>query len=276
MRNVDDFSNNLVLGQATSYASQYDPGLLCPFPRQLKRDEIGIGEALPFSGCDIWNAYEVSWLSSCGVPQVALARFYFDCCSPFLIESKSFKLYLNSFNQTRLQNAETLRQYLIADLSAVGGAPVDVELFSLDEGPARLDRLPGICIDNLDIEIDVYQLDPRLLQVDESCLVSESLHSHLLKSNCLVTSQPDWGSILIDYTGPQIHPESLLRYLVSFREHNEFHEQCVERIFVDLQRCCRMEQLTVQAWYTRRGGLDINPFRTNCEQSPRLLRLLRQ
>jgi 7-cyano-7-deazaguanine reductase len=273
---VNDFSQNILLGQATSYVSEYDPALLCPFPRQLKRDEIGIGEALPFTGCDIWNAYEVSWLSRRGVPQVALARFFFDCSSPFLIESKSLKLYLNSFNQTRLQSADALRQCLIADLSAAGGAPVDVEILSLDEGPARLDCLPGVCIDSLDIEIDSYQLNARLLQVDESCRVSESLHSHLLKSNCLVTSQPDWGSVLIDYTGPQLQHESLLRYLVSFREHNEFHEQCVERIFVDLLRCCQMEQLSVQAWYTRRGGLDINPFRTNCEQSPRLLRLPRQ
>ena len=272
----NDFPPNLPLGQKSAYLSQYDPSLLCPFPRQLKREEIGINGTLPFLGVDIWNGYELSWLGEKGLPRVALGRFSFDCRSPFLIESKSFKLYLNSFNQTRLKSINDLRQHLSTDLSAACGATVEVELFSLDEAPAQLESLPGICIDSLDIAIDSYQLNPRLLQAENHCRVSESLHTHLLKSNCLVTNQPDWGSLLIDYCGPQINRESLLRYLISFREHNEFHEQCVERIFTDVHRYCRPEKLSVQAWYTRRGGLDINPFRTNCGQSPRFIRLLRQ
>jgi len=273
---TNDFPPNLPLGQKSAYLSQYDPSLLCPFPRQLKREEIGINGTLPFLGVDIWNGYELSWLGGRGLPRVALGRFSFDCRSPFLIESKSFKLYLNSFNQTRLKSVDELRQRLSNDLSAACGATVEVELFSLDEAPAQFESLPGICIDSLDIAIDSYQLNPRLLQAENHCRVSESLHTHLLKSNCLVTNQPDWGSLLIDYCGPQINRENLLRYLISFREHNEFHEQCVERIFTDVHRYCRPEKLSVQAWYTRRGGLDINPFRTNCGQSPRVIRLLRQ
>jgi len=273
---TNDFPPNLPLGQKSAYLSQYDPSLLCPFPRQLKREEIGINGTLPFLGVDIWNGYELSWLGERGLPRVALGRFSFDCRSPCLIESKSFKLYLNSFNQTRLKSVDELRQRLSTDLSAACGATVEVELFSLDEAPAQFESLPGICIDSLDIAIDSYQLNPRLLQAENHCRVSESLHTHLLKSNCLVTNQPDWGSLLIDYCGPQINRENLLRYLISFREHNEFHEQCVERIFTDVHRYCRPEKLSVQAWYTRRGGLDINPFRTNCGQSPRVIRLLRQ
>jgi 7-cyano-7-deazaguanine reductase len=273
---LNDYTNNTPLGKTTEYVSQYDPALLCPFPRQLKRDELGLTGELPFTGCDLWNGYELSWLNNKGMPQVAMAIFTFSCESPSLIESKSFKLYLNSFNQTRVDSWQELRQRLVTDLSSASGAPVEAKLFSLGEADHQLSRLPGDCLDDLDIEIDSYELTPEKLRADSSDSVSESLHSHLLKSNCLVTSQPDWGSLLIEYTGPQIDREALLRYLISFRQHNEFHEQCVERIFVDLQRFCQPQQLSVQAWYTRRGGLDINPFRTNCDKEPLLLRLVRQ
>jgi 7-cyano-7-deazaguanine reductase len=273
---MDDYTEKTPLGKTSAYVSEYAPELLCPFPRQLKRDEIGVVDGLPFSGFDLWNAYELSWLNGKGLPRVAVARFFFACDSPSLIESKSFKLYLNSFNQTRLASWDELRQRLQEDLSAASGAAVEVELMSLAEADHQLARLPGDCLDELDIEIDNYQLHPEGLRADRQDKVSEILHTHLLKSNCLVTNQPDWGSLLIEYRGPKIEREALLRYLVSFRQHNEFHEQCVERIFVDLQLYCQPQQLTVQAWYTRRGGLDINPFRTNCDKKPLVLRLVRQ
>ncbi|WP_020677146.1 NADPH-dependent 7-cyano-7-deazaguanine reductase QueF [Geopsychrobacter electrodiphilus] len=273
---MSDYPNNIPLGKATAYISQYDPALLCPFPRQVKRDEIGVEGSLPFSGGDLWNGYELSWLNLKGMPQVAMARFFFACESPFLIESKSFKLYLNSFNQTSIDSWDKVQRTLTTDLSAVSGAPVRVELLRLSTAGSQLDSLPGDCLDDLDLHIDNYQLQPAGLKADADNQVSEILHSHLLKSNCLVTNQPDWGSILIEYSGARIDREALLRYLISFRQHNEFHEQCVERIFVDLQRTCRPRELSVQAWYTRRGGLDINPFRTNCCHEPRILRLVRQ
>jgi 7-cyano-7-deazaguanine reductase len=273
---LDDYTINIPLGKASAYVSRYDPTLLCPFPRQVKRNEIGVVGDLPFSGIDLWNGYELSWLNSNGMPQVAMARFSFACESPFLIESKSFKLYLNSFNQTHLNSRDELKKRLQADLSVASGGLVEVELMTLAEAEHLLDQLPGDCLDNLDIEIDNYQLQPEGLCADQNDQISEILHSHLLKSNCLVTNQPDWGSLLIEYAGPRIDREALLRYLISFRQHNEFHEQCVERIFVDLQRYCQPQKLSVQAWYTRRGGLDINPFRTNCGQKPRLVRLVRQ
>lgn len=273
---MNDYSAKTLLGQATAYASQYDPQLLCPFPRQVKRDEIGVTAGLPFSGVDLWNGYELSWLNAEGLPQVAMAVFAFPCTSPYLIESKSFKLYLNSFNQTRISSWPEVAKRMQADLSAVSGGEVEVKLIALDEVPIQLVGLPGTNIDRQRLAITSYQLDPQILRADPSREVSEQLHSHLLKSNCLVTRQPDWGSVLIDYRGPRIDRAALLRYLVSFREHNEFHEQCVERIFTDLLRFCQSAALSVQAWYTRRGGLDINPFRTNCENEPLRVRLVRQ
>ncbi|MCF6177806.1 MAG: NADPH-dependent 7-cyano-7-deazaguanine reductase QueF [Geopsychrobacter sp.] len=273
---MNDYSQHIPLGKATAYVSQYDPTLLCPFPRQLKRTEIGVSKPLPFSGTDLWNGYELSWLNSRGLPQVAMARFFFDCESPFLIESKSFKLYLNSFNQTALNSWTVMQQTLVTDLSVASGRPVGVELMTLDDAEPRLSVLPGDCLDDLDLPLDNYQLQPAGLKADADSPVAEILHSHLLKSNCLVTNQPDWGSVLIEYRGARIDREALLRYLISFRQHNEFHEQCVERIFVDIKRYCQPQELSVQAWYTRRGGLDINPFRTNCAREPRLLRLVRQ
>jgi 7-cyano-7-deazaguanine reductase len=276
---MNDFTEQSPLGKATIYTSEYDPGLLCPIPRSLKRDEIGLPKKLPFHGVDVWNAYEMSWLTPQGKPVVAMGEFRIPCESPNLIESKSLKLYLNSFNQTRFDDFESVRALLSQDLGGAAGTPADIRLVSAAEFAAEeFSSLPGECIDDLDIEIEGYSLAPDLLEAASNTQqqVAETLHSHLLKSNCLVTSQPDWGSVLIDYQGAKIDREALLRYLISFRQHNEFHEQCVERIFVDLMRFCQPRKLTVYARYTRRGGLDINPYRSNFDYEVENLRLARQ
>ncbi|MDE2427949.1 MAG: NADPH-dependent 7-cyano-7-deazaguanine reductase QueF [Burkholderiales bacterium] len=254
-----------LLGKAATYQSEYDASLLFPIPRSGKRAEIGIGATLPFFGVDIWNAYEVSWLNLRGKPQIAIATVMVPADSPNIIESKSFKLYLNSFNQTRLADTEELLRVLRQDLSAGFGATVQVSL-NLPEnfGTLRLQEPEGVLLDRLDIDVDTYTPNPAILRAEQGAApVEETLVSNLLKSNCLVTGQPDWGSVQIHYVGPAIDQESLLRYLIGFRDHNEFHEQCVERIFVDIMQYCRPQKLSVYARYTRRGGLDINPWRSN-------------
>ncbi|WP_324032266.1 NADPH-dependent 7-cyano-7-deazaguanine reductase QueF [Aeromonas caviae] len=267
----------LSLGQQSAYISQYTPSLLQPVPRSLNRDDLGLRGELPFQGGDVWTLYELSWLNAKGKPVVAIGEVFVPATSPNLIESKSFKLYLNSFNQTRCDSLEAVQALLVQDLSGCAGAPVSVTLFTLDQAPHQIAQLPGECIDSLDIEVDGYEFDETLLQGAAGReIVEETLHSHLLKSNCLVTSQPDWGSVVIHYRGPRLDREKLLRYLISFRQHNEFHEQCIERIFTDLKHFCDPEQLTVHARYTRRGGLDINPFRSDWEPVPANLRLIRQ
>ncbi|MBL0547639.1 NADPH-dependent 7-cyano-7-deazaguanine reductase QueF [Aeromonas caviae] len=267
----------LSLGQQSAYISQYTPSLLQPVPRSLNRDDLGLRGELPFQGCDVWTLYELSWLNAKGKPVVAIGEVFVPATSPNLIESKSFKLYLNSFNQTRCDSLEAVQALLVQDLSGCAGAPVSVTLFTLDQAPHQIAQLPGECIDSLDIEVDGYEFDETLLQGAAGReIVEETLHSHLLKSNCLVTSQPDWGSVVIHYRGPRLDREKLLRYLISFRQHNEFHEQCIERIFTDLKHFCAPEKLTVHARYTRRGGLDINPFRSDWEPVPANLRLIRQ
>ncbi len=275
---MNDLESNLPLGKPTAYRDEYDAGLLCPFPRAPKRAELGLEGGLPFQGFDLWNAYELSWLDARGKPVVGLAEFRFPCVSPFLIESKSFKLYLNSFNQTRFAGEADIAATLERDLSRASGTAVSVRLFPATGGDTAFGTLPGHCLDALDVDIDCYDYAPALL-AGAACLemmVEETLHSHLLKSNCLVTRQPDWASVLIRYRGPAIDHAALLRYLVSFRRHSEFHEQCVERIFTDLLNHCRPERLTVYARYTRRGGLDINPFRSNFETDIPNWRLVRQ
>ncbi len=268
------------LGKTSAYRTDYAPELLFPIPRQGKRDELGLKGTLPFFGVDIWNGYELSWLNMRGKPQVAVARFTIPADSPNLIESKSFKLYLNSFNQTKLAGPDALKMLLQQDLSAAAGASVHVTL-TMQEDFARLEmgELEGQLLDRLDIDVDNYSPQPETLKANfDELPVEETLVSHLLKSNCLVTGQPDWGSVQISYYGPQIDQESLLKYLIGFREHNEFHEQCVERIFTDILRQCKPQHLTVYARYTRRGGLDINPWRTNFSsaQRPSNLRNARQ
>ncbi|WP_426167923.1 NADPH-dependent 7-cyano-7-deazaguanine reductase QueF [Pseudoduganella sp. R-31] len=268
------------LGKTSAYRTDYAPELLFPIPRQGKRDELGLTGTLPFFGVDIWNGYELSWLNMRGKPQVAVARFTIPADSPNLIESKSFKLYLNSFNQTRLAGPDALKMLLQQDLSAAAGASVHVTL-TMQEDFQKLEmgELEGQLLDRLDIDVDNYSPQPETLKANfDELPVEETLVSHLLKSNCLVTGQPDWGSVQISYYGPQIDQESLLKYLIGFREHNEFHEQCVERIFTDILRQCKPQHLTVYARYTRRGGLDINPWRTNFSsaQRPSNLRNARQ
>lgn len=253
------------LGKTASYTTQYDASLLFPIPRADKRQEIGISTSLPFFGMDIWNAYEVSWLNLRGKPQVAIATMMVPADSTNIIESKSFKLYLNSFNQTRLADADALLSLLRADLSTGFGATVQVSLLMQEDFcKLSMQELDGILLDRLDIEVDSYAPNPSILKSDEQVApVEETLVSHLLKSNCLVTGQPDWGSVQIRYIGAPIDQESLLKYLIGFREHNEFHEQCVERIFTDIMQYCKPQKLSVYARYTRRGGLDINPWRSN-------------
>jgi 7-cyano-7-deazaguanine reductase len=267
------------LGKSSTYQTQYAPELLFPIARQGKRDELALAGTLPFFGVDIWNAYELSWLNLRGKPQVAIATVTAPADSPNIIESKSFKLYLNSFNQTRLADSEALLALLRADLSNGFGAPVQVAL-TLQEhfSTLKMGELDGVLLDRLDLDIDLYTPSPALLSAShERAPVEEKLVSHLLKSNCLVTGQPDWASVQVHYVGPQIDQEGLLRYLIGFREHNEFHEQCVERIFVDILRQCKPQKLAVYARYTRRGGLDINPWRCNFSSArPPNLRNARQ
>ncbi len=269
------------LGKTSAYQSQYAPELLFPIPRLQKREEIGLGagKTLPFFGVDIWNAYELSWLNMRGKPQVAIATITAPADSPNIVESKSFKLYLNSFNQTRLAGTDALAELLRQDLSAAFGAPVHVTITTPDAfGSLAMGELEGSLLDRLDVEIDQYVPSPELLSANQTeAPVEETLVSHLLKSNCLVTGQPDWGTVQIRYVGPQIDQEGLLKYLIGFREHNEFHEQCVERIFMDVLRQCKPTKLAVYARYTRRGGLDINPWRANFSTGkPSNLRTARQ
>lgn len=279
MNYQDKSLSALKLGQNTEYKSQYDASLLQPVPRRLNREGLGIVEQQPFNqGADVWTCYELSWLNSNGLPQVAIADVEIDFKSENLIESKSFKLYLNSFNQTKFASIEEVEQTLTRDLSQCASGQVSVRTHKLaDYTNQPIVSFAGECIDEQEIQIESYTfLNQHLENVAEDEIVEETLVSHLLKSNCLITSQPDWGSVQIHYVGKRLNREKLLRYLVSFREHNEFHEQCVERIFTDLMQFAKPEKLTVYARYTRRGGLDINPFRSNFESIPVNLRMARQ
>lgn len=270
---------HLNLGQPTAYPTQYDASLLQAVPRQLNRTPIGLAEnmPLPFHGDDIWHGYELSWLNNQGLPQVAVAEFRVPATSVNLIESKSFKLYLNSFNDSRWASWQAVREQLQHDLSDCAQAPVSVVLSTVQQAQRKaFGDLPGHCIDGQSIQIDTYDYDASLLKISSNDIVEETLHSHLLKSNCLITNQPDWGSVLIRYRGPAVDHAALLRYIVSFRHHNEFHEQCVERLYMDIKKRLQPEQLTVYARYTRRGGLDINPFRSDFEPTPESVRLSRQ
>ena len=267
------------LGKTASYIDQYDASLLFPIPRAAKRAVLGVAGSLPFFGADMWTAFALSWLNLRGKPQIALAHITVPCESPNIVESKSFKLYLNSFNNTRFADARDVRERIRADISSATGSGIGIKTI----GPELFDREPihemdGLNLDRLDVECIHFSPAPELLfaEYDEPP-VQETLTSNLLKSNCLVTGQPDWGSVQITYSGPQINQEGLLQYLVSFRHHNEFHEQCVERIFMDIWARCKPIKLTVYARYTRRGGLDINPFRcSHPAQLPLNVRTARQ
>ena len=279
MNYQDKSLSALKLGQNTEYKSQYDASLLQAVPRRLNREGLRIVEQQPFNqGADVWTCYELSWLNPHGLPQVAIADVEIDFKSENLIESKSFNLYLNSFNQTKFASIEEVEQTLTRDLSQCASGQVSVRIHKLaDYTNQPIVNFSGECIDEQEIQIESYTFSNQHLEnVAEDEIVEETLVSHLLKSNCLITSQPDWGSVQIHYIGKRLNREKLLRYLVSFREHNEFHEQCVERIFTDLMQFAKPEKLTVYARYTRRGGLDINPFRSNFERVPVNLRMARQ
>ncbi len=247
------------LGREVGYPDRYDPGLLCPIPRATGRAVLGLGGPLPFAGHDRWQAYELSWLDAAGKPQVATGTFLVPADSPCLVESKSLKLYLNSCNGARFADAEAFRARVAADLSQAAGAAVTVAF-----GLPAFAAVPGESIDALDVAVDPRAgPDPGLLHADAGATTDEVLCSALLKSNCPVTGQPDWADVSIAYSGPRIDRAGLLRYLVGFRDHAEFHEQCVERIFRDVSARCAPRRLSVEARYTRRGGLDINPWRAS-------------
>jgi len=258
-------SSGSPLGKSTAYVNEYNPHLLFSIPRSEKRVELGITNAPPFFGMDVWTAYEISWLNLRGKPQVAIATFFVPADSPNIVESKSLKLYLNSLNQSRIAGPEALLELMSTDLSFAFGAPVQIKLtLSGDFAQLKMAELDGHLIDRLDIEVDTYSPNKSLLRADKaSPPIDEKLVSHLLKSNCPVTNQPDWASIQIQYVGPAIDQEGLLKYLIGFRLHQGFHEHCVEQIFMDLLKECSPSKLLVLARYTRRGGIDINPWRSN-------------
>ncbi|CRI58103.1 NADPH-dependent 7-cyano-7-deazaguanine reductase QueF [Pseudomonas sp. CCOS 191] len=267
------------LGKSSEYVATYTPSLLFPIPRLAKWAELGLsGDALPWQGVDFWNCFELSWLLPSGKPVVAIGEFAIPCDSPNIIESKSFKLYLNSLNQTVFASVAELQACLVKDLSAAAGKPVAVKVSTLAEVEGQgVTALPGQCIDALDVSISNYeQPQPELLRCAADRVVEETVHSHLLKSNCPVTGQPDWGSVVVEYKGRALDHASLLTYLISFRQHADFHEQCVERIYLDLKNLLKPEHLTVYARYVRRGGLDINPYRSTGAINPQNLRLVRQ
>jgi 7-cyano-7-deazaguanine reductase len=267
------------LGLTSSYDPHYNPERLFPISRASKRVEIGIDPAkLPFFGFDCWNHYEVSWLNEKGKPVVAMAEIIYNCTTTYIIESKSLKLYFNSFNNSAFKDNEDVRRTIEQDLVQRVEGNVEVRLMALkDKEFSQIQPLIGKSLDELDITCSDYLVKPDYLTTKQQ-QVEEILYSDLLKSNCLVTNQPDWGSVQIAYTGRQINHEGLLQYIVSFRNHNEFHEQCIERIFVDIMNHCKPEKLTVYGRYTRRGGLDINPFRSTEECIAKGLntRLIRQ
>ncbi|MSQ65100.1 MAG: NADPH-dependent 7-cyano-7-deazaguanine reductase QueF [Limnohabitans sp.] len=274
-----------LLGKATGYADQYDASFLYPLPRAAQRAEISITGRPLFLGADVWTVYELSWLNLRGKPQIAMGRLIVPCESTHLVESKSLKLYLNSFNNTRFSSLGEVKTTMQQDLSAAvwhGGvvqAGIGVQLLTSEQfGAEKILEMPGVNLDRLDLDCSHYQPAPELLSAaTHEQPVTETLTSHLLKSNCLVTGQPDWGSVSVSYSGPQIDQAGLLQYIVSFRNHNEFHEHCVERIYMDILTRCKPAKLSVQARYTRRGGVDINPWRSSHPQPmPVQIRTARQ
>jgi 7-cyano-7-deazaguanine reductase len=265
------------LGRQTEYPDEYSPKLLFAIARAENRAALGLSCELPFGGVDIWNAWELTWLAGTGQPRVATAEIRVPADSPNIVESKSLKLYLNSFSMSRYASIEEVRSAISHDLSRCTGGDVAVNLYaaSATEGSAS-ESLPGDCIDDLEVSCDSWQVDAKLLEADAADVVRESLHSHILRSLCPVTSQPDSGSLLISYEGPKIDRASLLRYIASFRQHMDFHEACVERMFMEISARCGISRLSVYARYQRRGGIDINPFRSNFESDVNNSRLWRQ
>ncbi|MBT8102245.1 MAG: NADPH-dependent 7-cyano-7-deazaguanine reductase QueF [Gammaproteobacteria bacterium] len=270
-------NRKLPLGQDTGYPHNYAPDLLFPIARADSREALGLSGDLPFRGVDIWNAWELTWLGEGDLPAVATAEIVVPADSPHIVESKSLKLYLNSFAMSRFATPAEVEATIASDLSACAGGDVTVSVSPVARTEVRtVARLAGSCLDAMAVRCKAWHVDADLLRADSHTIVSEDLHSHLLRSLCPVTSQPDIGSLQISYRGPQIDRASLLRYIVSYRQHGDFHESCVERMFLDLMSRCEPETLTVHARYQRRGGLDINPFRSNTDERPINLRLWRQ
>jgi 7-cyano-7-deazaguanine reductase len=268
--------NKIPLGRDTEYPQEYAPGVLYAVPRSESRERLGIGGELPFAGRDLWNAWELTWLDGHGKPVTGTATFTFDAASPSIVESKSLKLYLGSFAMSRFDDHAMLAGTIAGDLGEVSGADVDVEIHTgADAGDSGISEMPGTCVDDLALKKLPETVDADLLLAPGEH-VTDTLHSHLLRSLCPVTSQPDIGSVMMHYRGPRIVPESFLAYVVSFRQHQDFHEACVERMFLDIKRRCRPDVLTVYARYNRRGGIDINPFRSDFEDEPANFRLWRQ
>lgn len=265
------------LGKATDYPQLYEPGLLCPIPRANAREALGIAKKQPFSGVDTWNAWELTWLGPARRPEVATGVIRMAADTRNLIESKSLKLYLNSLAMTEFASLQEVEAVIGRDLSHAADGLVTVHLTPVSRSESgAASRLPGYCLDHLDVGCDTWNVQPDYLQVDAGVTIREDLYSHLLRSLCPVTGQPDAGSLHISYCGPRIDHEGLLKYIVSYRQHEDFHEACIERIYVDILERCGPADLTVSAFYQRRGGIDINPFRSNFEQPPRSLRLWRQ
>ena len=269
---------DIPLGKPTDYAETYAPELLAPMSRAAARQAIGISGALPFAGEDCWNGYEFSWLGPRGAPTAAALRFTIDADSPNFVESKSLKLYLNAFAQTRFGDWDEVANRLRLDLTASFGSKVTLQLLPLAALPVADDRLPGQSLDTLDAEISRYERAPELLACDRRGLsvADEAWHTHLFRSLCPVTRQPDWASVLVRYSGPAIDPVALWRYLISYRRHPAFHETTIEQIFLDLRQRCGCTALTVAGFFQRRGGLDINPVRTDALFAPLHYRLPRQ
>lgn len=265
------------LGQATSHPDTYLPEVLWPIPRADSREPLGLTGDLPFRGADIWNAWELTWLGEGGLPAVATARITVPADSPNIVESKSLKLYLNSFSMSRFSSSIEVAETIGRDLSACVGSRTKIDVTTVMNSEARtVSRLAGTCLDSMDVTCTDWEVDAGLLLADSATIVTEDLHTHLLRSLCPVTSQPDIGSLQISYRGPKIDRASLLRYVVSYRQHNDFHESCVERMFVDVMSRCAPDELSIHARYQRRGGIDINPFRSSTKERPRNLRLWRQ
>jgi 7-cyano-7-deazaguanine reductase len=271
-------ASEIPLGKQTDYVDTYTPSLLHPINREDARAQMGVVEPLPFSGEDVWWCYELSWLDESGKPHVAALQISVPCNSTCIVESKSVKLYLNSFTQSRFNNKADVLKTLNSDLSLAFRSPLMIQLFELNQLPPIAEHLPGICLDGLDVEIDRYEVDPDLLTVEdgEERMVKETLHCNLFRSLCPVTGQPDFATVFVQYLGRPIVRASLLKYLVSYRCHQAFHEATIEQIFVDILRSCRPEQLSVTGRFLRRGGIDINPFRSNMEDATDNLRLARQ
>jgi 7-cyano-7-deazaguanine reductase len=256
------------LGHATGYPDTYDPAQLFTVPRAPQRAALGLTGALPFSGRDVWTAYELTWLDPRGKPAIAIATIEVPAESPSIVESKSMKLYLGSFAQSSYVSAEIVASTIARDLEAATGAPVHVSLRDPTRFSAeRFAELEGVSLDGLALDCSAYEVDATSLTVGDD-RIDEALTTDLFRSVCPITGQPDIASVRVAYRGPRIDRAGLLRYLVSYRRHPGFHEHCVERMFVDIATRCRTERLTVHARFTRRGGIDINPFRTDTASPP--------